>query len=71
MDYHALNKVTIKLRCPLPRLDDLLDDLGGAKNSTNLDVLSGYYQIWIREKDVKTALCTPLGQSRSKSSVLG
>jgi hypothetical protein len=47
MDYRSLNKVTIKLKCPFPRVDDLLDDLGGARNSTNLDLLSGYHRIRI------------------------
>ena len=62
IDYKALNKLTIKNRYPLPRIDDLLDQVGKAKYFSSLDLASGYHQIRISEEDVpKTAFRTPLG----------
>jgi len=45
VDYRALNKVTMKNRYPLPRIDDLFDRLSGAKVFSRIDLRSGYYQI--------------------------
>jgi hypothetical protein len=58
--YRYLNKIAIKNRYPLPRIDDLLDNIFGMKYFTSLDLTSGYYQIRITEEDVpKTAFRTP------------
>ena len=67
MDWRALNKVTIKNRYPLPRIDDLLDQLNGATVFSGLDLTSGYHQIRISDEDVpKTAFRTPLGHFQWK-----
>lgn len=52
IDYRALNKLTVKNRYPLPRIDDLMDRLQGAKALSGLDLTSGYWQIKIDDKDV-------------------
>jgi len=62
VDYRALNNVTQKDRYPLPRIDDLFDQLRGAQHFTSLDLQSGYHQVRISEEDIpKTAFRTPLG----------
>jgi len=45
MDFRALNKITVKNRYPLPRIDDLLDQLKNAIYFTKLDFCSGYHQV--------------------------
>ena len=52
IDYRELNKVTIKNKYPLPRIDDLFDQLQGAAIFSKIDLRSGYYQLRIRDKDV-------------------
>ena len=52
IDYQALNKIMIKNRYPLPRIDDLLDQLKDAVFFTKLDLRSGYHQIIIAKSDV-------------------
>jgi len=62
IDYRQLNKVTIKNRYPLPRIDDLFDQLKGAKVFSKNDLRSGYYQMQIKGQDVpKTAFRTRYG----------
>ena len=47
VDFHALNKIMVKNRYPLPRIDDLLDQLMYAKYFNKLDLQSGYHQVRI------------------------
>ena len=56
VDYRDLNAVTVQDAYPLPRIDDLLHDVGTAEWFTRLDLEAGYHQIWIRPEDrCKTA----------------
>ncbi|KAL0551605.1 hypothetical protein IC582_010694 [Cucumis melo] len=56
IDYRELNKVTVKNRYPLPRIDDLFDQLQGATMFSKIDLRSGYHQLRIKDEDVpKTA----------------
>ena len=62
IDYRLLNKVTIKNRYPLPRMDDLFDQLQGASHFSKIDLRSGYHQLKIRREDIpKTAFRTRYG----------
>lgn len=61
-DYRALNDITVKDRYPLPRIDDILDCLSGAKVFSKLDLHSGYHQVRIKDAHVhKTAFTTKSG----------
>ena len=51
VDYRALNKATIRNQYPIPRVDDLLDQLRGAKVFSAIDLMQGYYQIKIQDVD--------------------
>ncbi|KAJ9545458.1 hypothetical protein OSB04_025165 [Centaurea solstitialis] len=62
IDYRELNKLTVKNRYPLPRIDDLFDQLQGAAWFLKIDLRSGYHQVKVREEDVqKTAFRTRYG----------
>ena len=55
IDYRQLNKVTIKNRYPLPRIDDLFDQLQGASHFSKINLWSGYHQLKIRREDIPKA----------------
>ncbi|KAL0534176.1 hypothetical protein IC582_028460 [Cucumis melo] len=52
IDYRELNKVTVKNRYPLPRIDDLFDQLQGATVFSKIDLRSDYHQLRIRDSDI-------------------
>ena len=63
VDYRALNEVTIKNKYPLPRIDDLFNQLKGVKYFSKIDLRSGYFQLKIRESGIpKTTFVTRYGQ---------
>ncbi|GJU74606.1 putative reverse transcriptase domain-containing protein, partial [Tanacetum coccineum] len=62
IDYRELNKLTVKNRYPLPRIDDLFDQLQGSSIYSKIDLRSGYHQLRVREQDIpKTAFRTRYG----------
>jgi hypothetical protein len=59
IDYRELNKITTKNKYPLPRIDDLFDQLQGAQIFSKIDLRLGYYQLKIRRENIsKTAFHT-------------
>ncbi|GKA57332.1 putative reverse transcriptase domain-containing protein [Tanacetum coccineum] len=62
IDYRELNKLTVKNRYPLPRIDDLFDQLQGSRVYSKIDLRSGYHQLRVRDEDIsKTAFRTRYG----------
>ncbi|GJT12475.1 retrotransposon protein, putative, ty3-gypsy subclass [Tanacetum coccineum] len=62
IDYRELNRLTVKNRYPLPRIDDLFDQLQGSSVYSKIDLRSGYHQLRVREEDIpKTAFRTRYG----------
>lgn len=63
LDFRALNAQTVRNRYPLPRIDDVLDSLGGASVFSSIDLQGAYHQVRIPPEDIpKTAFVTPQGQ---------
>ncbi len=52
VDYRALNKITVKNRYPLPRIEELLDRVQGSAVFSKIDLRSGYHQIRIKDEDI-------------------
>ncbi|GJT77788.1 putative reverse transcriptase domain-containing protein [Tanacetum coccineum] len=62
IDYQELNKLAVKNRYPLPRIDDLFDQLQGSSVYSKIDLRCGYHQLRFREEDIpKTAFRTRYG----------
>jgi hypothetical protein len=62
VDYRKLNEVTIKNEYPLPKIEDLFDQLNGANVFSKIDLCTGYHQLKVRESDIpKTAFTTRYG----------
>ena len=62
IDYRKSNEMTIKNKYPLPRIDELFDQLGGSKSFSKIDLRSGCHQLRIQEEDIpKTAFRTRYG----------
>ena len=62
IDYRELNKVVVRNKYPLPRIDDLFDQLQGAYVFSKIDLRSSYHQLRVRSEDVpKTTFRTRYG----------
>ena len=62
IDYRQLNKVTVENKYPLPGIDDIFDQMRGAKVFSNIDLRSSYHWVRIKDEDIhKTAFRTRYG----------
>ncbi|GJT16292.1 putative reverse transcriptase domain-containing protein [Tanacetum coccineum] len=72
IDYRELNKLTVKNRYPLLRIDDLFDQLQGSRVYSKIDLRSGYHQLRVREEDIpKTAFRTRYGHYEFQVMLFG
>lgn len=72
IDYRELNKLTVKNRYPLPRIDDLFDQLQGSSVYSKINLRSGYHQLRVREEDIlKTAFRTRYGHFEFRITPFG
>ncbi|GJU23095.1 putative reverse transcriptase domain-containing protein [Tanacetum coccineum] len=72
IDYRELNKLTVKNRYPLPRIDDLFDQLQGSSVYSKIDLRSGYHQLRVREEYIpKTAFRTRYGHYEFQVTLFG
>ncbi|GKB53051.1 putative reverse transcriptase domain-containing protein [Tanacetum coccineum] len=72
IDYRELNKLTVKNRYPLPRINDLFDQLQGSSVYSKIDLRSGYHQLRVRDKDIpKTAFRTRYGHYEFQVMLFG
>jgi hypothetical protein len=72
IDYRALKKITAKNKYPLPRIDELMDNLAGAQYFSALDLASGYHQVTLKKSDwPKTAFNTHIGSFEWKVMPFG
>ena len=63
IDYRALNKVTRKFTCPMPKVEDIFSKLNGAKYFSTLDLRAGYHHIPLERSSIqKTAFNSPFGK---------
>jgi hypothetical protein len=71
-DYRAINKVTKRQQWPLPRIEDVIESLGGQKYYATIDLKSAFFQVPLREEDrPKTAFSTHKGHYQYKVMPLG
>ncbi|GKA17128.1 putative reverse transcriptase domain-containing protein [Tanacetum coccineum] len=72
INYRELNKLTVKNRYPLPRIDDLFDQLQGSRFYSKIDLRSGYHQLRVCEEDIpKTAFRTRYGHNEFQVMLFG
>ena len=72
IDYRQRNKVTVKNKYMLSRIEDLVDQLKGASVFSKLDLRSGYYQLWVKNVDVlKTTFRTRYGHYKYLETPFG